>query len=102
MSRRRIHWRPDALRDLDVIAEYISRDAPVTARRWVNRMKRAVRRLPDSPHRVVYEPARPREDIHELVVGNYKVVFLVTDKLIDVLMVFDGRRLPPPIPPPEP
>ena len=82
--------------ELGAIADYIARDAPMAAARWEARMRGAVKNVTLFPFSVRrYEPAGPRDDIRELVRGNYNIVYRVTDDAIYVLTIFEGHRLPP-------
>jgi toxin ParE1/3/4 len=88
-------WTDRAKRDLAQIGDYISQDNPAAAARWVDALLALAERaasLPLSGRRV---PEIGRDDVRELLLRNYRLVYRVLDKAIDVLTVFEGHRLLP-------
>ena len=37
----------------------------------------------------------PRSELRELIEGGYRIVYRILDRSVEVLTVFDGRRLLP-------
>jgi toxin ParE1/3/4 len=91
----RIRWTRRALRDLREIGAYIARDNPAAARRWVGRLKERAERVEDAPRagRIVAE--LEREDVREVFLGNYRIVYRILPEAIDIVTVFEGHRLFP-------
>jgi plasmid stabilization system protein ParE len=89
----KLRWTDRARRDLQGIRRFIARDKPMAARQWVDRLRHRARTAAESPSagRIVAELGR--EDIREVLVGNYRVVYLVGGDTVDVLTVFEGHRL---------
>jgi addiction module RelE/StbE family toxin len=88
-------WTDRALRDLRDIDAYIAADDPGAAERWVDKLLIAARRaatLPYSGH-VVRENGR--DALRQILVRSYRIVYLVRDKQVDVLTVFEGHHLLP-------
>lgn len=85
-------WSPLALQQVRDIARYIARDKPSAAERWVKRLFEAVAKLPDHPFGCRAVPELKRQEIRELIFGNYRVIYSVHDR-IQVLVVRHGRRL---------
>lgn len=87
-------WSPLALERVDEAAEYIARDRPEAARRWVRSLFEAVRRLERFP-----ESGRPvpelshRPELREMIHGAYRVIYRVEPGRVSVLTVRHGRRL---------
>jgi toxin ParE1/3/4 len=85
-----------ALRELGEIGEFIARDKPAAANRWVTTLMTAAEQaaaLPFSGRRV---PEFNRDDLREVIKRGYRIVYLVTDERIEILTIRDGhRRLPP-------
>ena len=78
----RINWTSQALDDLEAICEFIARDASRYAQLFANRVFEVVERLRDFPlsGRMVSEIGR--DDIREIILGNYRVIYRITpDKL---------------------
>ena len=89
----RLRWTARARRDLLDIALYIARDDPVAARRWVDRLRVRARAAARRPLAGRVVPEFERTDVHEVLLGNYRVVYRVRPKEIHVLTVFEGHRL---------
>lgn len=93
MKRRQLVWTERAEADLATIGDFISRDDPVAARRWVRLLMataRAAARHPLAGRRV---PELQREDVREVFLKRYRIVYLVTDRRCEVLTVFEGHKL---------
>ena len=91
----KLRWTRRARRDLVDIARYIGRDKPEAARRWVARLRqcaRAVAELPESGRRV---PETAREDVREVLVRSYRIVYLIDAETVWILTLFEGHRLFP-------
>ncbi len=89
MSRYRL--TPEALRDLDEIVDYISRENPAAALRVINSIEQKCRTLAEMP-----ELGRLREELapglRSLTAGNYLIFYRPTDGGINVIRVAHGSR----------
>ncbi len=96
-------WTKRAELELQQIMNYIAEDDPVAAYDWCERLVRradAVAAMKMSG-RVV--PELRREDIREIIVGNYRVIYRVTPNGIEVTTVIEGhKQLPADLDEPEP
>jgi toxin ParE1/3/4 len=91
----KLFWTDRARRNLLAIGQYIARDNPRAAREWVERLRtraRAAAKMPFTGRRV---PEKDREDIREVLLRNYRIVYRVQENAIQVLTVFEGHRLFP-------
>lgn len=88
-------WTDRALRDLRDIGDFIARDNPRAAERWVETLVRTAESLAALPRsgRVVAELGR--EDIREVLRRNYRIVYRIRSRTLEVLTVFEGHRLLP-------
>jgi plasmid stabilization system protein ParE len=87
----KLFWTETAKQDLLSIKRYIAADNPTAAKRLRERARNALH-TPLAGRKV---PELPQEDIHELIEGNYRIVYQVfVDRLV-VLTVFEGHRLFP-------
>ena len=85
-------WSPRAAADLLEIARFIARDDPVAAKSWVRRLEAralAAARLPLTG-RVV--PEFGREEIREVILKGYRIVYRVEAARIVILHVSSGFR----------
>ncbi len=70
-----IVWSPQSVLDLESIRSYIAHDSPRYAELMVRRLVAAVDRLEDFPESGRIVPERNVEDIREVIVGSYRVVY---------------------------
>ena len=68
-------WTPQAKRDLRDIKRYIARDAPSTAKAFIRRIRDRVRALATMPTATSLVLEVAREDIREVYVGSYRIIF---------------------------
>ena len=89
----KIYWSDVAEADLDDIYDYIARDVPYYAELFVDRLIDATDKLEDHPRigRPVPE-ADQRDDIRELIIQGYRIIYLVADEEIQILTVIHGSR----------
>jgi addiction module RelE/StbE family toxin len=86
-------WTERAASDLEAIESYVACDDPAAAIALVDRLVERAGALRDHPRmgRVVPEVANP--DIRELISGNYRLVYRIRGRTVEVLQVFEGHRL---------
>ena len=87
----KLRFSHDAREDLKGIAEYIARDKPRAARRWVKRIEEKCRLLASNP-----ELGDRREDLGANVrcsyVGSYVIFFRRVGSTLEVARVIRGDR----------
>lgn len=88
----KILWSPLARERAFEAALYISEDDPDAAVKWINRLFDAVGRLDHSPMRGRVVPELGRQEIREILFGEYRIVFKVTRETVEILTVRHGRR----------
>ena len=94
-----ITWREEARRDVREIVAYIASDSPLAAQRWHADLLAIIEGLIPFPLGFrAYERANDVR-VRVRVWGNCMIVYRVTEDAIDVLTVYEGHRLPPPLPP---
>lgn len=84
-----------AVRDLEAIARFISRDAPANARRVLERLESKTDDLARFPERGRIVPELARFGIveyREVITRPYRVVYRLRGRHVQVLAVIDGRR----------
>jgi len=90
----RVRWTPQAADDLQAIYDFIARDSPHYAQLTVERILASIDLLEQFPLRGRQIPERPREDLRELIVPPYRLVYRVGE-VVKVLTIFRGSRLFP-------
>ena len=89
-----ILWTREALKQLIGIENFISKDSPERAVKFVDEIiEHAEVTLPDNPYirRIVPEISNPA--IRELIFKNYRIVYRINEKSIEILTIFEGHRL---------
>jgi len=91
----KIIWSPLAIDRTTEIAEYIAQDNPTAATKWVETLFGKVQLLKSSlkSGRVVSETHR--EDIRELIYGNYRIIYRVDKNRISMLTVRHSKQILP-------
>ena len=90
----RLIWNQEALEKLTEIEAFIATDNPQRAITFIDEwIDPTEERLPDKPllGRIVPEIAHP--EIREVLFKNYRIVYRIKTKTIEILTVFEGRRL---------
>jgi plasmid stabilization system protein ParE len=88
----RIVWSPLALRRAEEAADFIARDDPAAAARWARGLFDAVKSLSAHPRRGRVVPEQSREEVRELLYGDYRLIYRVSSRRAEVLTVRHGRR----------
>jgi toxin ParE1/3/4 len=86
-------WTKEALLRLLEIEEYISRDNPVAAVDFVDKLISLAETIVDNPKKGRVVPELSLENIRELLFRNYRTVYLVKKRSVEVLTVFEGHQL---------
>ena len=88
-----IRWTQRAIGDLLQIGEYIADDNPEAARAWVDKLRRRIEQAGKSPHAGRRVPELGREDVREVFLKTYRLVYRVeSTRNITVLTIFEGHR----------
>lgn len=86
-------WTKEALLRLQEIDEYISRDNPVAATDFIDKLISLAETIVDNPKKGRVVPELTLENIRELLYKNYRIVYLVKKSSVEVLTVFEGHQL---------
>ena len=89
----KIFWTKEALLRLQEIEEYISRDNPIGAIEFVDKLITVAETIIDNPKKGRIVPELSFENIRELLHQNYRIVYLVKKNSVDILTVFEGHQL---------
>jgi len=82
----KVEWSPLALERVDDIAQYIARDNPEAAVRWVVDLFETVERLADYPESGRTVPEVGVRRIREVIFGAYRVIYSVREN-VEILTV---------------
>lgn len=88
----RLQWSQRSRRDLIAIGEFIGADSRAAASRWIAKIVARARQAARNPGsgRSVLEFAR--EDVREVLLGSYRLVYRVLPGKIHILTVFEGHK----------
>jgi addiction module RelE/StbE family toxin len=87
-----VEWTPQALDDLDAICLFIARDAPQVAAVFADRAFRATDRLANYPRSGRIVPELAVENIREIILGNYRLIYRIRQDQVQVVTVHHGAR----------
>ena len=88
-----LRWTARARRDLLAIGRYIARDNPEAGRRWVQRLRERSRAAARRPLAGRVVPELQRNDVREVFLRSYRIVYRLRKDAIHVLTVCEGHRL---------
>ncbi len=86
-------WTKEALIRLQEIEEYISRDNPIVAIEFVDKLISAAETITANPEKGRIVPELSLENIRELLFRNYRIVYLIKKNSFNILTVFEGHQL---------
>ena len=91
----RIEWTKQAVSDVEEIKEFISRDSPRYGRLVTERIYEATERIKTFPYSGRRVPDFDRDDVREIILGEYRIVYRILGDVAQVLTVFRSSRLFP-------
>ena len=89
----KVYWTRQSREDLRGIRAFIARDAPATASAFVRRLLESVNRLRTFPESGQVVSELGREDIREVLRGNYRIIYRFHASRVDILTVYHSARL---------
>ncbi len=89
----KIIWTDLAIDDLKSIHDYISKDSTRYATEMVERIIQRVDQLEDFPKSGRIVPEFNNESIRELIIENYRIVYIVSEQFISIARIHHSARL---------
>jgi addiction module RelE/StbE family toxin len=90
-----VRWTDQAVEDLRAIRSFIERDSPRYGRLVAERLYDAASRIEQFPRSGRIVPELERDDVRELVVGQYRIVYRLEAESAVLLTVFRSSMLFP-------
>ena len=90
-----VRWTDQAVEDLRSIRLFIERDSPRYGRLVAERLYEAISRIELFPYSGRMVPELDREDMRELIVGDYHIVYRVDGEIALLLTIYRSSRLFP-------
>lgn len=91
----KIIWTARSENDLLEIGRFIAKNNRTAARQWTAKLKKKAYEASRNPKAGRQVPEFEREDIREVLLKSYRIVYQVQTKHIEILTVFEGHRLLP-------
>jgi len=85
-------WTEPAVSDLQAIHAYISRDSEIYATHFAENVLVQAERLAQFPRMGRVVPEADDENIRELILGNYRLMYRVQAARVEILAIVHGRR----------
>src|SRR5687768_9111625 len=92
VAKIKVLWTENAIQDLLAIKEFISLDSPERAETWIGELYSAGQNLVTLPQRGRIVPEFDQENIRELLIENYRLVYRTKATTIEILTVSEGHR----------
>lgn len=87
-----VEWSARARADMRELRAYIAQDSPHYARRFTEKIFKAVEALTDHPQIGRKVPEADREDIRELIFQNYRIIYRIKPERLYIVTVLHGSR----------
>jgi len=91
----KIVWTEKAEKQLDQIFNYIAADSPVYAYRTLEKIIERAESISRHPLKGRSVPEYEREDIREVFLHPYRIIYLLQEDHIEIISVIHGARLIP-------
>lgn len=91
----KIQWSPLAVERISEIADYIAKDSPIAAEKWIHSIFDRVEQVKDFSKSGRSVPELNRKDIRELIIANYRIIYRIEARAISILTVRHSRQILP-------
>ncbi len=91
----KLRWSPLAVERAAEIGKYIALDDPSAAVKWIASVFGLVEQLESFPQSGAIVPETNREDIRQLVFGNYRIIYRIGVEHVSILTVRHDRQILP-------
>lgn len=93
MAEIKIRWSLNSVNNLEEIAEFISEGSPYYAPVFIQKIIQSVDRLTDFPFSGRIVPEYENENIREIIFHNYRIIYKINNKFIDISDVIHSSRV---------
>ena len=88
----RIKWSPRAASHFEGICDYIAKDSKYYAVLFAKKVVAIVKSLPQFPKTGRIVPEYNDENLREKIYGNYRIVYRIKEKIIEIVAICHGAR----------
>ncbi|MCC6125668.1 MAG: type II toxin-antitoxin system RelE/ParE family toxin [Pirellulales bacterium] len=89
----RIIWSDQSLEDVKNIIAYIAKDAPLTAKRFAQRIESRVDKLSKNSFLGGYIFEAATKKYRELIQGNYRIIYRIDGQNVQIVTIYHAARL---------
>ena len=89
----KVIWTKESFKRLTEIEDYIAKDNPDRAIRFINKLIKRGESISIFPTKGRIVPEFSVPEIREIFEQNYRIVYRITKTRIEILTVFEGHRL---------
>jgi toxin ParE1/3/4 len=89
----RVEWSRRALQDLESISEYIAADSPTYAGIVVKKVVHQTKTLAKFPRAGRKVPEFDDENIRELIVYSYRIIYRLQNEAVVIAAIIHGKRI---------
>lgn len=89
----KVLWTKEAQTCLQNIEYFIGKDNPLKAIEFVDELILTAESLCENSKRGRIVPELSIENIREIIHKNYRIIYIIKKKSLDILTVFEGHRL---------
>jgi len=92
VQKYKVEIKPLAEENLENIFLFIAQDSPESAFHWYQHLLTKIQSLEIMPERcpIAVESGGVEQEIRHLIIGNYRALFCIEDKTVQVLHVRSG------------
>ena len=88
----KIEWSLRASKDIQIIYQYIALDSKFHANKWLQKVSERINILPTQPNIGRVIPERNNQHFRELIEGNYRIMYKVSDRSIIIYRIMHASR----------
>ena len=86
-------WSPGAAEELENVCNYIAKDSEYYALHFAREIIALIESIPDFPMSGRIVPEYNRKDLREKIFQNYRIVYRIKEKSIEIVAISHGARL---------
>ena len=91
----KVIWSPRAIDRVSEIAEYIAKDNPRAAEKWIDTIFAQIKKLEKFPQIGRILPEANQKEMREILFKNYRIICRHDENRISILTVQHGKQILP-------
>ena len=89
----KLKWSPLALERLIEIVNYIAEDKPIASKNFAQSIFKSIEKLKRFPKLGRIVPELNKSAYREIIIGNYRIIYMISDDIITILTIRHGKRI---------